>query len=398
MKIVFLAPFGLRPKGTVIARMVPLAAELASLGCEVKIIAPPYTNPDDSGTIETVRGITVQNIRLGPFTGGTSAPILAWRMFRAALAEKPDLVHLFKPKGYGGLAAMLQAACMRLGMPMPYLFIDTDDLEGSGGMNEICDYSPAEKRFFAFQEQWLPRHAAGVTAASRSLVEMLQEKGLPPRHLLYLPNCVENIPPGNGPAVRKQLGIAQDLPVLLLYTRFFEFGQNILHQVLTEIVHQVPAVRILVVGKGRHGEESQLLQAAQDKGFSDNLVMAGWIAPAHLPDYLAAADVALYPFNDTAVNRAKCPAKLTELLRAGIPVVADRVGQIPEYLAPEMHSLLCSPDNPGEMASKCVDLLLHHDRRIEVSSALQSYILLNYNWRRYGELLYEFYRNCIVAE
>jgi glycosyltransferase involved in cell wall biosynthesis len=398
VKIVFLAPFGLRPKGTVIARMVPLAAELATLGCEVKIIAPPYTNPDDSGTIETVRGITVQNIRLGPFTGGASAPVLAWRMFRAALAEKPVLVHLFKPKGYGGLAAMIQTACKHLGMPMPYLFVDTDDLEGRGGMNEICDYSPAEKRFFAFQEQWLPRHAAGVTAASRSLMEILQEKGLASEHLLYLPNCVENIPPGNGQAVRKQLGIAEDLPVLLLYTRFFEFGQDILHQVLAEIVHQVPAVRILVVGKGRHGEENRLRQAAQEKGFSNNLVMAGWVAPEHLRDYLAAADIALYPFNDTAVNRAKCPAKLTELLRAGIPVVADRVGQIPEYLAPEMHSLLCTPGNPSEMASKCIELLRSPERRAKASSALQSYILLHYNWRRYGELLYEFYRHCIVTE
>jgi glycosyltransferase involved in cell wall biosynthesis len=72
--------------------------------------------------------------------------------------------------------------------------------------------------------------------------------------------------------------------------------------------------------------------------------------------------------------------------------VADRVGQIPEYLAPEMHSLLCSPDDPDEMAAKCVDLLLDADRRREVSSTLQSYIMLNYNWRRYAELLYEFYQ------
>ena len=113
MKIVFLAPFGLRPKGTVIARMAPLAAELTGLGCEVVIIAPPYTNPHDAGTVETVRGVTVKNIRLGPFTGTAAAPVLAWRLFRSALAEKPDLIHLFKPKGYAGMAAMLQVFCTR---------------------------------------------------------------------------------------------------------------------------------------------------------------------------------------------------------------------------------------------------------------------------------------------
>jgi glycosyltransferase involved in cell wall biosynthesis len=392
VKIVFLAPFGLRPKGTVLARMVPLAAELTGLGCKVVIIAPPYTNPADAGTVETVRGVTVSNIPLGPFTGTAAAPVLAWRLFRSALVEKPDLIHLFKPKGYAGMAAMLQVACAALGMKMPWLFVDTDDLEGKGGMNELREYSSAEKSFFAFQEQWLPRRALGVTAASRALTELIYGMGLDRDRVLYLPNCVDDLPPGNGRMVRKRLGIDPEVPVLLLYTRFFEFSQEKLHRIFTEVYRRVPSLQILVVGQGRQGEEALLLQAARAGGFSGSLSMAGWVDPEHLPDYLAAANVALYPFSDTPVNRAKCPAKLTELLRAGIPVVADRVGQIPEYLAPDMHSLLCSPDDPDEMAAKCVNLLLDADRRREVSSALQSYIMLNYNWRRYAELLYEFYR------
>ena len=282
-------------------------------------------------------------------------------------------------------------------MKMPHLFVDTDDLEGKGGMNELRGYSTAEKHVFAFQEQWLPRRALGVTTASRSLTEMAYDMGLGHDRVLYLPNCVDNLPPGNGQAVRERLKIDTDVPVLLLYTRFFEFSQDKLHRILAEAHRRVPALRILVVGQGRQGEEALLLQAARDSGFSSSLAMAGWVEPDQLPDYLAAGDVALYPFSDTPVNRAKCPAKLTELLRAGIPVVADRVGQIPEYMAPEMHSLLCSPDDPDEMAAKCTDLLLDPDRRSEVSSVLQSYIMLNYNWRRYADLLHEFYLHCITA-
>jgi hypothetical protein len=62
--------------------------------------------------VETVRGVTVKNIPLGPFTGTTAAPVLAWRLFRSALAEKPDLIHLFKPKGMrnGGDAAVVCTA------------------------------------------------------------------------------------------------------------------------------------------------------------------------------------------------------------------------------------------------------------------------------------------------
>jgi glycosyltransferase involved in cell wall biosynthesis len=391
MKIVFLAPFGIRPKGTVIARMAPLAAGLNHLGNEAVIIAPPYTNPEDAGKVETVRGVTVKNIRLGPFSGAAAAPVLAWRLLRSALAEKPDLVHLFKPKGYGGLAAMLQVCCARLGMAMPRLFVDTDDLEGSGGMNELRGYSAAEKAVFAFQEQWLPRRARGVTAASRALTEMLHGMGIAHEKVLYVPNCVDDLPAGNDRAVRERLGIAPEAPVLLLYTRFFEFEQERLHRICAQVHRQVPALRILVVGKGRQGEEDLLLQAAREGGFFRSLVMAGWVEPAQLPDYLAAADAAFYPFSDTPVNRAKCPAKLTELLCAGIPVVADRVGQIPEYVAPDMQSLLCSPEDQDEMAAKCAALMLDPDRRAKASSVLRAFILQNFSWRCYAEQLLEFY-------
>src|SRR6185369_6817002 len=149
MKIVFMAPFGIRPKGTVIARMLPLAVELQRLGHEVVIVAPPYTNPEDSGKTEVMRGVRIINVRLPAGGKALRAPLLTWRLFRAALAQKPDLVHLFKPKGYGGLAAMLQIWCDRIGVRMPPLFLDTDDWEGGGGMNELHDYSTVEKRLYS---------------------------------------------------------------------------------------------------------------------------------------------------------------------------------------------------------------------------------------------------------
>jgi glycosyltransferase involved in cell wall biosynthesis len=392
MKIVFLAPFGIRPKGTVIARMLPLAAGLRRLGHEVVIVAPPYTNPEDSGKVEMVREVTIKNIFLGPRNRALAVPIVTWRMLRGALGEKPDLVHLFKPKGYGGLAAMLQVCCDRLGIRMPPLFLDTDDLEGKGGMNEALDYSVVERYLYAFQEKWLPPRVAGVTVASRLLENIVLELGVIAERILYLPNCVDDQPPGDGSRARGRLGIAPDAPVLLLYTRFFEFDQERLYQILGGIYRRLPGVRFLVVGKGRKGEEERLATVALERGYSDALVVAGWVEPAELPDYLAAGDVALYPFADTMVNRAKCPAKLTELLCAGVTVVADRVGQIPEYLAPELQPLLCSPDDSDEMVEKCVELLTDAELRTKTARLGREFILADFSWEEYTQRLDKFYR------
>ncbi len=391
MKIVFLAPFGIRPKGTVIARMVPLAAELRNLGHDVTIIAPPYTNPEDSGKTETVRGVVIKNIRLGSANKAVAALVLARRMYRAGMAEKPDLVHLFKPKGYGGLAAFAHILFRRMGRHLPSLFIDVDDWEGAGGMNELHAYTWAERTVFRLQEGWLQKLSDGVTAASRTLQARAENMGISPEKVLYLPNCIDDAFPGNGGPVRLKFSIPANAPVVLLYTRFFEFDQDRLHLVFAEIYRRVPGVRFLVVGKGRQGEEERLVEASKTLGFAPALLMAGWVEPADIPDYLAAGDIALYPFSDTLVNRAKCPAKLTEILRAGVPVVGDNIGQIAEYIKPGVSGIICDPGDWREMADRAVKLLPDEGKRRELGEAGRRFLLENFKWSAFAVKLNEFY-------
>jgi len=392
MKIVFLAPFGIRPKGTVVARMLPLAVELQRLGHQVVIVAPPYTNPEDSGTTEILRGVRLVNVELPRGGKALGAPLLAWRLLKTSLAERPDLVHLFKPKGYGGLAAMLLLCCGRLGIRMPRFFLDTDDWEGRGGMNELHRYSWAEKRLYEFQEQWLPRRAEGVTVASRMLEDAVRGMGVTAERLLYLPNGVEDQGLGDGLAVRRRWGIPPEVPVLLLYTRFFEFSQEKLHWIFAEVHRRVPQARLLVVGQGRHGEEEQLRQAADRDGFAEALILAGWVEGAAIPDYLAAGDVAIYPFADTLLNRAKCPAKLTELLRSSVPVVADGVGQIAEYLESGVTGLLCRPDDWQDMVDKTVEMLENSQLRRQFGTAGRRRLLDQFSWQKLARALDGLYR------
>ncbi|MGD0843012.1 MAG: glycosyltransferase, partial [Geobacteraceae bacterium] len=188
-----------------------------------------------------------------------------------------------------------------------------------------------------------------------------------------------------------KLGIPADAPVVLLYTRFFEFDQGRLHLIFAELCRRVPGVCFLVVGKGRSGEEEQLAEAAKTLGFEQALFMAGWAEQRDIPDYLAAGDVAIYPFADTLVNRAKCPAKLAEIMRAGVPVVADNVGQLAEYIKPGISGLLCSPDDWREMADHVADLLRDSEKRRLLGENGRSCLLENFNWKDLTAKLNEFY-------
>jgi len=176
--------------------------------------------------VELVDGVEVRNVLLGPAAGVLAAPFIAMRMLRAALDQQPDLVHLFKPKGYGGLAAMVLAAMPLFGLKAPPLLVDCDDREGTGGMNDLHPYSLPEKWLFSLQEKLLTRLAKGVTLASRTLESLAWGMGAKPEQTLYLPNGPVTRPAGDRKRGRALFGLAEDTPLLLLYSRFSSFPSN----------------------------------------------------------------------------------------------------------------------------------------------------------------------------
>jgi glycosyltransferase involved in cell wall biosynthesis len=107
-------------------------------------------------------------------------------LLQATLRQRPDVVHLFKPKGYAGLAAL---ALHHLRPALP-LVVDTDDWEGPGGWNDLLPYPSAAKRLFAWQERDLLRRADAITVASRALETLVWSMGIAPERVFYLPNGV----------------------------------------------------------------------------------------------------------------------------------------------------------------------------------------------------------------
>ena len=273
---------------------------------------------------------------------------------------KPDVVHAFKPKAYAGLAHF----ALRRRFPV---VVDTDDWEGYGGWNDVNPYHPLLKRFFAWQERWGLKHAVAVTAASRALQTLSWATGGASERVFYLPNgFVERTVPSRerDPDAR---------PTLLLYTRFFEYDVARLWRIVAGVRAHVPDVRLVVVGKGFFEEEAALMTLAREAGWrvaetqspapDADLVYAGMVSPENLPAYFAQADVALYPFDDTLLNRTKCPVKLMDLLAAGVPVVADAVGQIVENVRHGESGLLVPPGDDDAFIDGVVTLLRDADLR-----------------------------------
>lgn len=384
-----LAPFGIRPKGTLAARMLPLAQALTRRGHEVVIVAPPVHNPEDAATCVVHGNVPVIHTAAPSLTGVAGVAQQTRALLCETLRRSPDVVHLFKPKGYSGLAALL----MRAVCPAVPLIVDTDDWEGPGGWNDLLPYPQAAKRLFAWQERDLPRRADAVTVASRALETLVWSLGVAPDRVFYLPNGVE-FSALNGE--RSTFNFQRSPARLLLYTRFWELDVHEVVAALVGITTRRPNVRLIVAGRGERGEEQTLLRLAERAGLSHAVEYRGWLAPGQIPATLASADVALVPMQDTLINRARGLAKLLELMGAGLPIVASRVGQAAEYLEHGVSGWLVPPGNAGALAEAALLLLNDADLRRRLSVGARQ-AARRYAWDSLAEVAERAYKRTRVG-
>jgi len=388
MRIVFVGPFAMQPKRTVAVRALPMAKALAARGHEMLVILPPWDHPADAGQEWVEGAVPIRNVRLPVRLPILQHVVLTWRLLRAALRFKPDVIHCFKPKSYAGLTAWAVWQLKRLGCLQVQLVVDADDWEGAGGWNELGHYTWLQKRFFAWQERWGLTHCDAVTVASRALETIAWSLGIPRARVHYVPNGwspEEAAAPSLQAAELRQKHGLGDAPVALLYTRFFEFSGVRALDIMRGVLDQAPGTRWLIVGKGLFGEEEQLLAMARERGLADRFVYAGWVPSQQLPAYFALAQVAIYPFDDTLVNRCKCAVKLTDLLGAGVPVVADQVGQNREYIEDGASGLLVTPGDTGAFVSAVVRVLRDSELAARLGAAAQERMRREYAWRTLAE-------------
>lgn len=100
---------------------------------------------------------------------------------------------------------------------------------------------------------------------------------------------------------------------------------------LVRAVASAPNAKLLIVGEGP--EREVILAEAQRLGFSDRLVMPGFMAGPHR--YIGHFDVFAL-----SSDSEQFPISLVEGMAAGLPVVATDVGDVRQIVSPENRSLV----------------------------------------------------------
>lgn len=378
MRIALVGPFGLHPNKTMSSRAFGLARPMVRQGHDVCMFMPPWQTPDEADRHWQEEGVDFRYI---PLMGGILG--ITRRLVKEALAWKPDIVHCFKPKAYSGLAAWWLWYFHRQRVR---LVVDSDDWEGWGGWNERASYTAMQKRFFSWQEHWGMSHCQQLTVASKALQSIAWSQGIAPEKVVYLPNGsglpakLKAFSKRDIVAKREMLGVG-NRPVLLLYSRLFEFDTSRLVKILTGIKTAVPDVAILSIGESLFADEAVRLRGElAEADVLSAVVDLGWTELDELPNLLSCADMAIYLMDDTLLNRTKCPVKLADLIFSGIPVVAEAVGQVTEYVANGRNGHLCKSGDVAALIESCVSLLQNETQRKRMAGEAREHYEANFSW------------------
>jgi glycosyltransferase involved in cell wall biosynthesis len=377
VRIAFVGGFGFKPKGTIQSRAYPLAAELVSQGHEVTIFVAPYDNLEESGREWEQEGVRIRGIRTGSTPMGY--PALLFRLVRAVQKYYPDLVHIFKPKGFAGAAGMcLSMAGMRVAL-------DCDDWEGWGGFNESKTYPWLLKEYIDRQERWMMRSTRVVTVASRVLLDRVCEARGHATGVFYLPNCgasasnlkIQQSVKGQSQAdAKRRLGLPENL--VILYSGHFEPGDNtsFFCRAVAEVAERNDAV-VAFVGEGPE------LSSVKDFFSSRPGVKVRFFPQLPYEQFLRviwASDLTAFPFPNDSVHRAKCSVRIIDYMAMEKPVISSAVGQNMEYIVDGESGILAPPDDERAFADKLEGLLRSPSVRVSLGQNAGKRVREKFRW------------------
>ncbi len=208
---------------------------------------------------------------------------------------------------------------------------------------------------------WLtPRLLDGVITPSHALKRQITR-------LEYISeSMVQVIPTGIDKAVhnfspedaRRELQRKYRLPddslIAVTSGRFIpQKGHIYLVEAAGRIVQRFRNVRFLLLGNG--SLESSLRQRITEAGLSEHFVFAGLLDNFELE--LAGSDIMLHPSVEEPFGIV-----LLEGMRAGLPIIATRVGGIPEVVDEGTTALLVEPRQPDALAAAAIELLADRER------------------------------------
>lgn len=318
---------GATVRGGLTGHVSILTKGLVGAGVDVHLVVPPAKSIDRFAADCEHAGARVSRLAV---KGKTDLAGMV-RLQRLVAADEPDLLHVHLSSPVEAFPALMAA---RWGGAR--CVVTTE---------HAPTWSPLERPYSRAAKRTTSRSLRAVIALSESDAAYLKGKfGVPERILAVIPNGVpipERLPSRR--EARSRLGLPEGA-ILAGFAGALEEKKGIRDLLEAARLCALPDLALAFAGEG----SLELELRRSDPGSAPRFVLGRL---EEMGTFLAALDLFVLPSHQEAM-----PLALLEALAAGLPVVATRVGGIPEAIRDGVTGLLASPANPGEIADRMVRL------------------------------------------
>ena len=333
---------------------------LRSLGHRAMLVA----HPDGE-----LRSRAAEGLELLPLAPVTEMDLsAAWRLARAIKQLRPDVVHAHDPHGVAMAAIALS--------------MSTDVMKPPLVASRRVDFRIRGNSL----SRWKYGQVDCFICASEAIRQLLLSDGVPPDRTVTVHEGIDlgRVAAAAPANIREELWLPHGAPLVGNVAALVPHkGQKHLIEAAGLVVRQVPDARFIIAGDGelRPSLEHQIRHLGLDK----HVMLAGF-----RPDVLS-----LHKAFDIFVMSSVTEGLGTSILDAmasGKPVVATRVGGIPEVVRDGETGILVSPRDHDAMADAVVRLLKDERLRRRMGAAGESVANAHFSAERMVEETLEVYQ------
>jgi glycosyltransferase involved in cell wall biosynthesis len=169
-----------------------------------------------------------------------------------------------------------------------------------------------------------------------------------------------------------------------------KYGPDVLIEAFSKVHTARPNTKLVLAGKGEMQE--QLQARVNQLGLQNAVQILGRVDHAQVPALIRSFDVMVMP---SVYESETFGVAAIEASAAGVPVVASRVGGVPEAVLHDQTGLLVPPRDVEALAGACITLIDDPERRRQMGEAGRRFVKRHYSWPDNAALMAEVYRSAI---
>ena len=236
----------------------------------------------------------------------------------------------------------------------------------------------------------LIKFADGVRVLNEGLYVNLLKFGVNKRVMqaIHFGVNVNMFRPCHNPVIRAESGLNADDFVVLFVGRLVRpmemKGMSFLIKAAKELLPCHKNMKLIFVGDGDARYEVEGLT----KSIKPNVRFVGFRRDVN--NFMAAADVLVLPSLAEG-----CPNVVLEACASGIPVVASRVGAVPELIVDGETGFIFTPGDVGELKDALVKLITNPSLRQQMGVGARNRMVNEFTWDAICKKLVKFYQQII---